>query len=100
FSYSPVRKLDPFYSTLNLEVQPSLTAGGDVLIQIRHDREEPLLLEIFDAAGRQILRQDISGIRGNTETRFDTSRLSAGHYTVQVSNTDASSRNTVSFVRR
>lgn len=100
FSYSPVVKLDPLYSSLSIDLQPSLSEGGELAVQVSHNQEEPLLIEIFDATGRRVLSKEISGARGNTETRFDTSSLSAGHYTVQVSNSDLSLRANASFVRR
>lgn len=100
FSFSPIRKVDPYFTTLNVELVPTVVDGGELLVQIRHDREEPLLLEVFDAAGRLMLNKQITGIRGTTDTRFDTTHWAAGHYSVQVSNTDLSFSDKTVFIRR
>lgn len=99
-SLSPVRKVDPFFSTLNLQLQGNISGASAISCLITNNRNEPVRIDLFSETGQLVLSTSIYTTNGTLELPLPLEKLSRGLYLLRLSNGDLSVSITERLIRK
>ena len=96
---SPVRRVDPFFSALNLQLQGNISGQSGSSCLITNNRSEPVRIELYGETGQLVLNTSIVTTNGILELPLPLEKLSRGIYLLRLSNGDLSVSLTERLIR-